>query len=285
MRGELVHRGFAVCRQVLPPASVERARRHLEAAVGKHLAKAMASDAISDACEGLPLEDRLASAYAAQPERAPVSWVPEVRHSLAFQGMMFRDPALCELVEALTGRPAQVGDRFNCRSKLRGASEVNFPWHQDHAFFRMQALLKKARARRLLAAWAPLVPVSSANGGVELAARSHAAGLVRHRRQGAFLAAESEPPVGLERAVPALEAGDVLLFTDLTLHRSGPNGLPTVRWSADWAYELEPDDVICPALEPPGLPREPNSSCARTSAAAGEDGAHDGGRDVPLPPT
>ena len=35
--------------------------------------------------------------------------------------LLFRDPALCELVSALTGgRAAEVASRFNCRCKLRG---------------------------------------------------------------------------------------------------------------------------------------------------------------------
>ena len=50
--------------------------------------------------------------------------------------------------------------------------------------------------------------------------------------------------------LPALHPGDVLLFTDLTLHRSGPNVAKTARWSADWAYELSDEDPITPTLEP-----------------------------------
>ena len=184
---------------------------------------------------------------------------PETRTSLAFQGMLFRDSNLCALVESLTSRPMAVAPRYNVRSKLPGSSGANFPWHQDHAFFRMQALLKKQPAKRLLAAWMPFFPVSEANGAVELAAGSHTGGLAKHKRSGAFLTAEAEPTAAFVRSIPELQPGDVLLFTDLTLHRSGINKLPTVRWSADWAYELEATDDICPALD---------AGCASATVAA-----------------
>ena len=51
----------------------------------------------------------------------------------------------------------------------------------------MQYLLKKQEPKRLLAAWAPLVVVDAANGGVEYAAGSHAGGFRKHHRAGGFL--------------------------------------------------------------------------------------------------
>ena len=226
VRHELLTQGFSVCRQLLSATSVAGATRKLEAAVDRHLTAAVASGEIAAACEGLPMESRIAQAYAACPERAPASWVNQVKGTVAFQHHLFRDESLCALIEALTGRPAVVASRFNCRCKLRDSASANFPWHQDHAFFRMQYLLKKQeplRLRhaspspnassspspkpfsnprphpspspnpspnpspdlnvpqeplRLLAAWAPFVPVDDANGAVELCPVSHAARLL-----------------------------------------------------------------------------------------------------------
>eukprot|EP00966_Prymnesium_polylepis_P136546 3154975-Prymnesium_polylepis.1 len=256
VRADLLRDGFAVCRGLIPATAVARARQHLEKAVDKHLQQALSDGAVAADGAGLPFEERMAAAYGGErADSAPVSWVAQTKTSLAFQGMLFRNAALCDLVGRLTGgRPPVVAARYNVRSKLPGSSGANFPWHQDHAFFRMQYLLKKQPAKRLLAAWMPLVPVSEANGAVELAAGSHVGGLAKHRRSGAFLEIEAPPPDACRRTIPPLEPGDVLLFTDLTMHRSGANGLPTVRWSADWAYELEPSDGICPPLEPPPPP-------------------------------
>ena len=120
----------------------------------------------------------------------------------------------------------------------------------------MQYILKKEPPKRLLAAWAPLVPVDASNGGVELCAGSHRLGFLKHSRSGGFLAISGAPQLpaslqGAERSVPALQPGDVMLFTDLTLHRSGDSVVETARWSADWAYELLDTDTITPLLEAP----------------------------------
>lgn len=257
VRQELAERGFCVIPQLLSPTAVERARKHLENETNKHLAKAVAEGKIADACEGLPLEERMAVAYATNPSEAPPSWVAQTKNSFVFQSLLFRDPALVQLVTALTnGRAAEVASRFNCRCKLPGAPGAAFPWHQDHAFFRMQYLLKKEKPKRLLAAWAPLVRVDGRNGGVELAPGSHHHGYLKHQRSGGFMTVApgavpgSSPgaPPRFVGVLPTLQPGDVMLFTDLTAHRSGMNMTRSARWSADWAYELQDGDDICPPL-------------------------------------
>ena len=99
------------------------------------------------------------------------------------------------------------------------------------------------------------ISVDESNGAVELAPGSQRLGFVRHQRSGGFFAVAREPPVPepLSGRVPPLQPGDVLFFTDLTLHRSGANKTREARWSADWAYELADDDTICPPLSAPGV--------------------------------
>jgi len=222
--------GFCVIRQLFPTATVERARAHLEAAVERHLSSAVAAGAIDRMPAELPLEERIAAAYAHAPENAPTSWVSAIRTAPAFHHHLFRDAALCSVVKRLTGREPCVAARYNCRCKLKAAAGAAFPWHQDHAFFRMQYALRGETPRRLLAAWAPLTEVGATNGGVQLSPGSHRAGFVPHRREGGFLtaargafAARSGGPAAAapEAVLPVLSPGDVLLFTDLTMHRSG----------------------------------------------------------------
>ena len=104
---------------------------------------------------------------------------------------------------------------------------------------------------------------------------SHALGFVRHGRSGSFLAVHQRPPLPerLAGVVPPLQPGDVLLFTDLTLHRSGPNTTPLARWSADWAYELQASDAICPAIGPPAPPAEEATAPAEVASPASPDAA------------
>ena len=256
---ELRERGFAVVRQLLPEATIARCRKHLEQETGKHLKVALAAATVSDTHDGLPLEERMAVAYAHNPDAAPCSWVPQMRHSFVFQQLLFRDPSLTALIADMTGgREVVVGSRFNCRCKLPQTAGAAFPWHQDHAFFRMQYLLKKEQPKRLLAAWAPLTHVDATNGGVELAVGSHLGGYIKHRRSGKFLEVDEAAceaslggAAGASRGteLPTLHPGDVMLFTDLTLHRSSVSTAQTARWSADWAYEVEGvDEICCPPL-------------------------------------
>ena len=255
VRDELISKGYSVCRGLLPSATIDRARSHLEKCVDKHLSSEFAAGKLGNVCAGLPLEERMAAAYHDAPEQAPCSWVAQTRTSFVFQQLLFRDPALCALVRQLThGREVIVASRYNCRCKLPGTSGASFPWHQDHAFFRMQYLLKREAPKRLLAAWAPLVHVDAANGGVELCPASHDLGFLRHGRHDGFLAIAPDGKLPANAAtdeceLPTLEPGDVLLFTDLTLHRSGLNRSSTARWSADWAYELLDGDPITPLLD------------------------------------
>ncbi len=256
VRDELVSNGYSICRGLLPSATIDRARTHLEKCVDKHLSSELAAENISDVCAGLPLEERMAAVYLNAPEQAPCSWVSQTRTSFVFQQLLFRDPTLCGLLRELTGgREVRVASRYNCRCKLPAATGASFPWHQDHAFFRMQYLLKREAPKRLLAAWAPLVHVDAMNGGVELCPGSHHFGFLRHGRQSGFLAIAPDGELPANAAsdacdLPTLEPGDVMLFTDLTLHRSGLNRSSAARWSADWAYELLDTDPITPSLDP-----------------------------------
>ena len=99
---ELKKYGVSVVRQLLPAAAIQRARTHLEQCVERHLSTEVAAGRLADACAGLPLEERMARAYAADPSAAPCSWVPQTRTAFAFQQLLFRDAGLCSLVSALT---------------------------------------------------------------------------------------------------------------------------------------------------------------------------------------
>lgn len=250
-RALLIRDGFVVLRQLLPAQATRRARDALAQQVHKHLVKARRDDAV---CADLPLADRLACAYADAPDACPTSWVAELSHSFAFHQLLFRDAALLRVVSALTGgRTPVVSSRWNCRVKLPDAPRANFAWHQDHAYFRMQHLLRDSMPKRVLAVWAPLVSVDGTNGGIEFSAGSHVRGLLAHRISQGNLAVSEEAFRSHDSVVPTLAEGDVVLFSDVTLHRSGLSRSASARLSADWAFELEESDAICPSLrgEPP----------------------------------
>jgi ectoine hydroxylase-related dioxygenase (phytanoyl-CoA dioxygenase family) len=91
--------------------------------------------------------------------------------------------------------------------------EQEFPWHQDNGYTFIEP-------QQYLTLWIPLVDVDEANGCPWIAPRRHKLGTLEHWTT----------PVGykcLEQvddavAVPA-RAGDVIAFSSLAPHRTGPN--------------------------------------------------------------
>jgi ectoine hydroxylase-related dioxygenase (phytanoyl-CoA dioxygenase family) len=81
---------------------------------------------------------------------------------------------------------------------------------------------------------------------MQIAPGSHRSGLLEHQhenRAGRFLEiAEVDNLVDEARAVTCpMEPGDVLLFHNLTFHRSLPNVSPITRWSIDIRYMRDGD--------------------------------------------
>jgi phytanoyl-CoA hydroxylase len=106
-------------------------------------------------------------------------------------------------------------------------------WHQDSHY-----LGADTASQLLVSVWIPLVDTDTANGCMQVIPASHGWGLV---------AAEMDPdhqawrpledptlrgtPLSCEMSV-----GDVLMFTNLTVHRSLPNVSDHTRWSIDVRY-------------------------------------------------
>lgn len=103
-------------------------------------------------------------------------------------------------------------------SKHPGAGD--FQWHQDNAYNGLPVEHYQL--------WIALTPSRNANGTLWLAPGSHKRGLLPHvpvagRRQLAVRA-----PIGETVCVDA-DVGDVVLFSSLMLHRTGPNHTTSTR--------------------------------------------------------
>jgi ectoine hydroxylase-related dioxygenase (phytanoyl-CoA dioxygenase family) len=128
---------------------------------------------------------------------------------------------------------------LNLRAKLpwrlSQSSFTTVPWHQDYG-----ASDPTCDPVELVTAWIPLTAASPHHGGLELVPSSHRLGWLPHHR------GERGPevlPSALEEALagkPAIRLdarpGDLVLFHQLTLHRSLPNHSSRCRWSLDLRY-------------------------------------------------
>ena len=121
-------------------------------------------------------------------------------------------------------------------SKRPGAGE--FRWHQDNGYNRLRT--------QHFQVWIALTETRKKNGALWLAPGSHRRGLLPHARVlGAQIEVQAE--VGDSICVDAT-AGDVVVFSSLMLHRTGPNESDSTRVAyvaeymplSDTDYQVEP---------------------------------------------
>jgi ectoine hydroxylase-related dioxygenase (phytanoyl-CoA dioxygenase family) len=113
-----------------------------------------------------------------------------------------------------------------------------FPWHQDNGYTFIDP-------QQYLTCWMPLVDVDTHNGCPSIAPRLHRIGTLAHWRTPIGLQCFTHPSEVVE--VPA-RAGDLIVFSSLAPHRTGPNlRSGTVRkayilqYAPDGAVTYRPD--------------------------------------------
>ena len=168
------------------------------------------------------------------------------------QGMLPNLPAVYELAlhplignlleESIGWSESVLSPIHNLRAKLPwNLSKSPFttvPWHQDYG-----ASDPTIDRVRLVTVWIPLGPASTYHGGLEIIPRSNHLGWLPHSR------AARGPEVNVSAMCDALKvnrnlstvsvqasAGDVIIFDQLTLHKSCRNKSRICRWSLDFRY-------------------------------------------------
>jgi phytanoyl-CoA hydroxylase len=136
-------------------------------------------------------------------------------------------------LEPIMGPEIEASGGIAVRPKLPHDKRTTVLWHQDSNYFGPDS-----ESMRMLSVWLPLVPVNEANGCIQVIPGSH-----RHGYQESVMDPEYQAqrpvedptrfgaPVSCEMAV-----GDVLIFTNLTFHRSLMNVSDHTRWSIDLRY-------------------------------------------------
>lgn len=119
--------------------------------------------------------------------------------------------------------------------KKPGRAKI-FPWHQDNGYtFSMP--------QAYLTLWIALTDATPENGCPQVLPGLHREGTLLHEdsADGLLLAGADDPAVeGRARIVPA-RAGDIVVFSSLTPHRTGANTGTTVRKA--WIVQLMPDGM------------------------------------------
>src|SRR4051812_44261522 len=107
-----------------------------------------------------------------------------------------------------------------------------FPWHQDNGYTFVEP-------QQYLTCWVPLVDATVENGCPWVVPEVHRRGTLEHWWTPVGFQCVTEP----EGAVPVeARAGDVVVFSSLTPHRTGPNTSSSVRRA--YILQYAPDGAI-----------------------------------------
>jgi hypothetical protein len=134
-----------------------------------------------------------------------------------------REPFVLGVLERLFGEPPLDGQGDTCRIVSPAARELTTPPHQDRFYVE--------RSDLLWTVWVPLGDCPVELGGLAVLSGSHRQGVLPQGPDGA----EVEPT--LPWATTGYRAGDVLMFSCLTLHRAAENETENrLRLSVDFRY-------------------------------------------------
>ena len=144
-------------------------------------------------------------------------------------------PAIRDVCHDLLGDDVRLYWDQSVYKKSAKAQEV--PWHQDTAY-------AFTDPQHYLTFWVPLVDVDEENGCPWIAPKRHKLGTLEHWETDIGFKCLEEIPDAI--AVPA-KAGDAIVFSSLTPHRTGPNlRAGHVRKAYVLQYCVEGTAVVAP---------------------------------------
>lgn len=166
----------------------------------------------------------------------------------------------------------------NIRMDLPYEDEFLFHWHQDITY-----LLGSLNS---ITYWMPLTPVNRSNGTIEVLPGTHRGGVLPFEYTGrdALVKSKVMSPKDIRLSVEPTESGvfieaepgDVVIFSQLLLHRSTPNRSSSSRWSVQIRHtDIDRDFIAagCPLGDRGNIYSHRNYydlSTADTAATTGE---------------
>ncbi len=229
LRGVLDDKDFAPLRQVISSAIDDRAKELYDG--GK----------IPSLYEDLSFYHRLTQILR-ESQKGPLlswNWNREVFSREVYQ--LLTHPKILDIVASLIGSEITVNGDYWIRFKMPTGGESVFPWHQDSIYYNGNADSGQqvifSEESQILTVWIPMVDVDEHNGCLQIIPGSHKRGLRPPRRDenGRLIPIEDIESWSEVQNV-RMKVGDVLVFGNLTFHRSLENTSENIRWSVDLRY-------------------------------------------------
>lgn len=143
---------------------------------------------------------------------------------------MLSQPKILDIVQDIIGP-----DIYYHSSKLMckpGSGGRRKPWHQDFAYW-------PNMDTRQVTVWIAVDKATPENGCMQVIPGSHLRGLIQHLKLEDFQIREDNIP-NENVVTAAMNPGDALFFSVLTLHASDPNNSPNSRLSAIIDFDSRP---------------------------------------------
>ncbi len=231
--------GFLIRRGVIDKETLEGLQRVFADAVDRLADSWVEAGVITDAAKGYPFDQRwnvlraqLPALYATAWRRILVS--PEVY-------ALWQHPALLDAARTLIGPDLIAHSIWNGRPRdSAGHDTQRIHWHQDAHYYKQW----DPTDGKLISAWVPLVRVDGDSGCLEMGPGSHRQGLIPQVPSVNGLRTVADEHVPANPFTAAMEPGDVLFFSDLTLHHALDNNAGRVRWSIDIRFGEATEPVI-----------------------------------------
>jgi ectoine hydroxylase-related dioxygenase (phytanoyl-CoA dioxygenase family) len=231
--------GYLVIRDAIAPASLDPIRDMISERVDAVAKERHAAGELPSLFEQEPFGRRYAAMREHLPEADGKFFGPTELSTHALYDL-YTHPAITDVLRVIVGPEVTMHGISVVRVKLPDNSVTAIPWHQDSHYYNEETagtLAANTEHMHVVTAWAPLVDVEVDNGCLWFIPGSHRWGFLSGGRSktGQVLIDGEVEERGTPTPVP-MKTGDVVFFTNLTLHRSKVNSTDRVRWSHDFRY-------------------------------------------------
>ena len=229
--------GLLVLHQLLDVESLESVRQSVADFADGQIKELVAARAVGDPHEEAPFETRWAIVSSENDLQNGEHWVRQwgARNGLFSESIynLAIDSRLTDVIASIIGPELMVRGDYWVRPKIPSDPRTTLPWHQDSHYYGSSTGVNFG----VLTVWIPLIDVDDHNGCLKLVRGSNRYASIEARRndRGQMEPIEDVSKFGTVVSVP-MKVGDVLIFTNLTLHASGNNASDQVRWSMDLRY-------------------------------------------------
>jgi hypothetical protein len=195
---------------------------------------------ISETFADLPFATRWAALRKQVPPRMAVSW----RRILVCRGIyeLWQDEQILGRARSLIGEEVYAHGIWNGRPREPGTGDVQrVDWHQDAHYYKSW----DPEDGKLVSCWMPLVPVDERSGCLQFLPGSQRRGRL-DRIEGPnklFTIPAGEIDAAGAVSVPA-DPGDLIFFSDTTVHRALDNVSDYVRWSFDIRFGEPTPEIV-----------------------------------------